>query len=333
MRVPLKHLANFLRQFATLMESGIPVLRGLETMRRNARSFTLRHAVTRIRRRIEEGEHLHEAVEHEGKTFPALVIRMIDIGETSGTLDDVLASLADYYEWQLRLRRRVIASFILPGIQFVVAIAVVTLVIYLTTMFSGGTGAGEKARLFLFSWVLIVVVVFGLYFFMTRIIATKKFFDYVILNLPIFGMIARRLCIARLSFAMNLMIRAAIPFPEMLVKAAEATGNQAFVSRFSRAAEGIESGTALTEVLRGTRLLDRHFLEVVEVGEESGKLDDALARLAIQRGEDAQRAVQYLATALAWLVYIMVACIIIYYIFKIFLTLYLGTYQQLLQDV
>jgi len=330
MRIGLKPLSVFLRQFATLMDSGIPVVQSLETLERTAQSIILRRAVGRVRTRIQEGEHLHKAIEEEENAFPVLVVRMMEVGEASGTLEQVLSSLADYYEWQLMLRRRVMVSFILPVIEFVVAILVVTLVIYLTTMLTGGLDAVEKARSFLLFWVFLIVGIFVFYFFMTRVVATKKFFDHVILHIPIFGRIARRLCIARLTFAMQMMVRAAIPFPEMFLKAAQATGNQAFVSRFRRAAAAVSEGVTLTEALSQTRLLDRGFLEVVEVAEESGKLEESLERLASQRGQDAQRAVQYLATAVAWLVYIMVSLIIIYYIFTLALKFWFGPMQDLM---
>ena len=322
MRIGLGALSNFFRQFSTLSASGIPMIQSLTTLERTSSSRVLRRAIVRVRTDIQAGAHLAEAFENQGNAFPVIARRMVDVGERTGSLDRAFAGLARYYEWRRRMGRRVIAGSILPAIQLILAVHVIALALFLINYFAEGAPSQQAwpiARNFLLKCYLTVLGIFVFYFVMTRIVAGKKFFDYILLSIPVFGGIAKRVYVARLTFAMELMVKAALALPEMLVKAGEATGNAVFAKRFSRAAREISEGRTLAEALSRTNLLDRTFLEIVQVAEESGQMDESLARLANQRSEDAERAISYLATALAWLVYIVVAAFIIYFIFKFFM--------------
>jgi len=335
-RIGLGALSNFFRQFSTLSASGIAVIQSLTTLERTSSGGTLRRAIGRMKADILAGAHLADAFENQGNSFPVLARRMVDVGERTGSLDRVFTSLAQYYEWRKRMRRRLIVSMILPAVYLIIGIHVVAVVRFVVTLFAQNSDWAQawiSARNYLLFWYLLVIGLIVLYFVMTRIVAGKKFFDYVLLSTPLFGRIARRLCVARLTFAMELMVKAGLPFPEILVKSGEATGNAVFVKEFSGAAREVSEGVTLREALSKTGLVDLTFLEVVEVAEESGELDESLGRLARQRSEDAERAISYLATALAWLVYLVVAAIIIYYIFKFFMTYYVGQLNNALDAI
>ena len=238
MRIGLGALSTFFRQFSTLSASGIPVIQSLTTLERTSSSGRLRRVIARMKTDILAGAHLVDAFENQGNSFPVLARRMVDVGERTGSLDRVFASLAEYYEWRKRMRRRLIASMVLPAAYLVIAIHVVAVVRFVVTLFAESSSweqAWVSARNYLFFWYLLVIGLIVLYFVMTRIVAGKKFFDYILLSTPIFGMIAKRLYVARLTFAMELMVKAGLPFPEMLVKSAEATGNAVFIRKFSMA--------------------------------------------------------------------------------------------------
>ena len=140
----------------------------------------------------------------------------------------------------------------------------------------------------------------------------------VLLRLPVVGNVTRSLALARFSLVLQLLMESATPIGRALERAAEATNNAAFAARGKRMADAVEGGANLTEALERTGLFPREYVEVVRIAEESGKMSERFGWLAAHNADRAEAALQALGTALAWLVWAVVAAFIISFIFRIF---------------
>ncbi len=324
-RIGFKQLSLFLHQMGTLLDAGVPVKRTFTTLEDTTQPARLREAVGRIRAQVEAGNHLAEAFELEKDLFPPLVRSMVDVGERTGNLSAMVQDLSEYYEWRSRLFRTTITALIWPATMFVGALVVLAGLVYifegllnieltwakrlLKLVIGGGTG----------------LIVLGLV--ARRFLVGRKVTDLILIEFPVFGKLLRKFVIARFTWALSLMTRAAVSLPEAITRSAEATNNQVFCERVLPAADEVAEGTSLTESLGATGFFDRQFLSIIKVGEDSGNLDETLKRLSLNHLEDAQFAGELLAKFLGWGIYAAVAGFLIYLIFTVFSRVYLGAMQ------
>jgi general secretion pathway protein F len=313
---------------ATLLEAGVPVKRAFATLEGTARPARLRAAVGRIGAQLEAGNHLAEAFELEKGLFPPLVRRMVDVGERTGTLGAMAQDLAEYYEWRSRLLRRTITALIWPGIMFVGALLVLGFLVYVFESLLGMELTWAKRLLKIVIGGTAGLIILG---FLGRcFLVGRKVTDFILIEFPGLGKLVRKFVVARFTWALHLMTRAAVSLPEAISRSAEATNNRAFCDRVLPAAEEVAQGTTLTESLAATGFFDPQFLNIIEVGEGSGNLDETLSRLSLSYSEDAQFAGELLAKILGWVIYAAVALFLIYLIFIVFTRVYLGAFQGLL---
>lgn len=327
-RIGFRKLSLFLHQMATLLEAGVPVKRAFATLEGTTKSARLRAAVGRIRNQVEAGNHLAEAFELEKGLFPPLVTKMVDVGERTGSLGAMAQDLSEYYEWRSRLFRRTITALIWPGIMFVAALVVLGFLVYVFEELLGMELTWAKRLLKLVVGGTLSLIVVG--FLARRFLVGRKVTDLVLIEFPGLGKLVRKFVVARFTWALHLMTRAAVSLPEAISRSAEATNNRAFCDRVLPAADEVAQGTTLTESLAATDFFDLQFLNIIEVGEGSGSLEENLSRLSQSYSEDAQFAAELLAKILGWAIYGAVACFLIYLIFMVFKKVYLGPLQGVL---
>jgi len=319
-----RQLALLCQKMATMLDAGLPIRRMLEALRDGMRAPGLHRAMSDVLREVEGGRSLAEAFRGTGR-FPALFVNLIEVGEESGGLDRIAHELASYYEQQQRLRREFLARIILPAIEYAAAVAIISVAFYIIHTLSGeathlwrnlAIGYGIPAALMV------------LYALRPRLVASSRIFQEVLLRVPVVGKTASSLFLARFSLVMHLMCGAGAPIKKALEYSLHATNSAAFAARFAGIAAAIEGGANLTEPLRQTGLFPFEFMEVLSVAEESGALAERFEWLADHYIEEFHRGMRALATVLAVLVWMIVAGIIIFFIFKIF-TGYIGRLQGL----
>ncbi|MHC4788440.1 MAG: type II secretion system F family protein, partial [Planctomycetota bacterium] len=247
--------------------------------------------------------------------FPPFFLHLIDAGEQSGSLDRTLDELGRFYEFQRRLKLTFISQAVMPALQYVAAVAIVALATHIISILGEAPSGG--GRVLLFGYGIPVVLVLAYYALLRPIGATRVVHE-LLLAVPVLGGVFRSLALARFSLVMYLMWEAGVPVREALQRSLEGTGNAAFAARAPRAVKAVEEGT-VTEALKDTGLFPVEYLNIVAIGEESGKLSERLQWLASHHAEQAERALRALVVLAARLIYVLVACIIIYFIVTFFM--------------
>lgn len=312
----LKRLAQFCNQIGTMLRSGIPLARGLEVLKKRGISRDMRPIVSEISRDISAGLSFSQALERHPNTFPPLVRSLVKVGEESGNLDAVLDRLGGYFEFRRQLRNNFLTKLLYPGIQLFLAIIVLSIVSFVFTMLADDGRSAEVAFLkTFFTGFGIVGGLVVLYFIVTRVLTQVRSVQEVMLRLPIIGSVRKNMALALFSWTMEMMTKAGANASDSLRRAFESTDNGAFSARIPKALETLEGGGTMSESINSAGLFPEEFMESIEVGEMSGAVDESYERLAKLHFERGETALTRSATAFAWIIWIAVAGVIIYFIF------------------
>jgi len=332
-RLSMKMLSVFSRQMGVMLEAGLPIRRALATVERGARPGQ-KQLYQRLGNRLENGQTFSEAMERENRAFPELYLRLARVGETVGGLDRVMKRLADYYEFVRKLWVQLLLKLIWPAIEYWGLVFVIAILVYVRAYFQQTMGPGlqatgpqgdplSSALTVLYIGIAVFCAPIGLYFLATRVFGGSRAVHEFAIHVPLLGPIIRTVAIARFSWAMELMTTAGVRILDAIQWSLEATTNKAYSSRAPGIIQRVEAGTRLHEALRATGLFPDDYTEMVAVSEESGSMPDIFARLARHYFEKMDAALKALATAAFWLIWILVASVIVYVIIRVALA-YVG---------
>jgi type IV pilus assembly protein PilC len=309
-RFAKKRLIWLCHSMATMLDAGLPINRVLEVLQRQA-SGRMAAALGGVAGRIEAGQSLTEGMRAE-RGFPDLLVDMVEVGEASGTLDCTLAEAGRYYEFVRGLVRRLLSRIAWPVAQYILAVAVVG--VAFTILAGLGQPMGNPALVLALGYGLPAVGLLG-YFFLLRPLGRQRIFHEALLRMPLVRSASRSLALARFSLLMHLMSEAGVPVLEALPRALRGTGNGAYAARAGKVTAALKQGSTLTEALGQTQLFPEDYLAMVVVAEESGKLTERFDGLARQYAERAEAALSGLTHVLSALIWILVAVVIVGFIF------------------
>lgn len=295
-RVKLKDVAVFSRQFATMINAGLSLLRSLSILVEQTQNQELARVIGVVRQDVEKGSSLSAALAKHPKAFNRLYISMIRAGEVAGTLDETLMRLASTIESQVELRRRVKSAMTYPAVVAVLVILILTaMILFIVPMFEdmyaslGGTlplptrillGVSGLVRKF---WFLVVGFEAGAIFGFKRWINSEKGrgqWDALKLRMPVFGGLVHKSAIARFSRTLGSLIQSGVPILESLEIVADTAGNEV-MGRAVRDAQGaVKQGESLGGPLGRHSVFPAMVVQMIVVGEETGALDDMLERIA-----------------------------------------------------
>jgi len=306
-------LVVFSRQLATLIESGIPIVRSLRLLQEQTGDRRLRELLADVVRDVEQGSLVSEAILRTGDAFPPFYGRLIQIGERTGNLEVVLRQLALYMEKEEALIRQIRGAMAYPG--FVLAMAVGVVVILLTVALPPLTDMflDFDARLPLPTRILValsgflstykfhllggLLVLVGAAFRFSRSQSGRLLIDQTLLKVPIIGGLVVRSALSRICRAMSALLRAGVPMPEIMSLTIRIQGNQVIASALAGVRDELLQGQGLADPLAQQGLFPNLLIQMVRVGEETGSLDDTLETLANFYEEEVDRNVSTLARA------------------------------------
>jgi type IV pilus assembly protein PilC len=294
--VSTKEMAVFTRQFATMIDAGLPLVQCLDTISKQAENKYLKEVLTHVMQDVESGSTLADAMSKHRKVFSNLYTNMVEAGETGGALDDILERLAVHIEKADALRRKVKGAMTYPLVVLGVALgaAVFMLVFIIPTfarMFSDfGASLPLPTRIVLavsyvlrtFWWALggaivgTVIVVKRFY----RTTAGKFKIDGFLLKSPIFGPLLRKTAVARFTRTLGTLISSGVPILTGLEITAETAGNAVVRKAVLTTKAGIKEGDTIAKPLRTTGVFPPMVVQMVAVGEETGSLDEMLSKIA-----------------------------------------------------
>jgi type II secretory pathway component PulF len=331
-RLPLSALIELCRVLRHYLGAGLALPDVFRQQEKRGPS-AVRAAAGRIAGSLETGDALEQALKKEAKLFPPLFLSLASVGERTGMLPEVFSELEKYYLRQKKLRQTFIALSAWPIIQFVLAVLIVALVLFVLGQIGTGpdgkpafdplglglTG-GSGALIFMGAVFGSVGAVLLLYFVLGRVLGGRARVDRFLLGVPALGPCLEALALARFCLALRLTTESGMSIVKALRLSLRATGNSAFVAEIPTVEEAIERGEDLTLALAGTRLLPDDFERMIGVAEESGQLAEVLRHQGDHYHEEASRRLTVLTAVAGWGVWGLTAVFIIALIFAFYLS-------------
>lgn len=348
-QISTRSLERTCRNLSTLLFSGVPILKALGVAGRRTHDSRCERALAAVAEDVMRGEEISTGMASLGGRFPELMIEMVRLSENSGALPEVLVHLADHYENTIRLRRNFIISITWPVIQLLAAILVIALLLFILGIVSdpSGLGPGKEDPMDLFGvgtglqgallWLTLslgsLAALVGGFLLAKKSLAGQQMFEPFLLRLPVIGGCLQSFAVARFSWAYYLTQQTGMPIHRSLATSLRATGNGAFVGATRGICEDVEEGEELSTALARPGLFPEEFIEMVAVAETSGTVPEQLHRLSPQFEDKARRALAMLTAVMGWLIWMMIAGVIIFAIFRIIMATYIGPLYDALDDV
>jgi type IV pilus assembly protein PilC len=314
-KVKPAHIATFTRQLATMTRAGVPLVQAFEIVAEGEENSTMKELIEKIHGDVSSGTSFAAALRAHPKYFDDLYCSLIDAGEQSGTLETMLARVANYKEKTEALKRKIKKAMTYPSAVIAVAI-VVTGVLLIKVVpvfaetyesFGGALPAFTQLILsiseFAQKWWLVIIgagVAVGFAFTQARRRSPKfsALVDKIALKLPIVGNIFHDAVIARFSRTLSTTFAAGVPLIEALESVAGASGNAVYRKAIFQVRDDVATGITLNTSMRNTGVFPVMLLQLTAIGEESGSLDEMLGRAADHYEEAVDNAVDNLTTLL-----------------------------------
>jgi type IV pilus assembly protein PilC len=295
-RIKLKQIAVFCRQFATMVNSGLPILRALSILTDQTESKELAKVLFAVRAAVENGSSLSAAMAEHPKAFNALFISMVKAGETGGVLDEVLLSLADQIEREVELRRQIKSAMTYP----IVVVALVTLILAAMLLFVvpqfetiysslGGTlplptrmllSVSRAVRTYWYIVLLGAVVASFLFRRYKKTEAGRARVDAVKIRIPIFGPLFHKVALARFASTLGMLLRSGVPILQALDNVNETVNNRVIGDAVDDVKTSVREGESIAKPLGRHKAFPPMVVQMMAVGEETGAVDTMLDKVA-----------------------------------------------------
>lgn len=313
-KVKLKDLAVMSRQMATMITSGLSLLRTLTIITEQTVNKELKRILTSITREVESGSSLSDAVARHSRVFPPIMISLIRAGETGGFLDEALLSVAKNFEAEVKLRGTIKSAMTYPVIVFIMAIlAVVAMLVFIVPIFKQMfEGFGSELPLptqilvwlssimwWLLPLLLVVLIVFAVWWSRNKNTErVRRVVDPFKLKLPVFGSLFKKIAIARFSRNFSAMMAAGVPILQVLHIVGETSGNWVIEDALRKVAESVRQGRTVAEPLGQEKVFPAMVTQMISVGEDAGALEQMLAKIADFYDEEVQSATEQLTASI-----------------------------------
>lgn len=309
-KIKIKDISLFCKQMSVMIDAGIPLNNAVDILEQQATSKILRATLKRISRELKEGSLLSTAMRNQDDLFPELLVSMIEAGEKTGKLDEVLEKMSIHYTKEVKINSQIKGAMIYPAVLLVMIIAAI--VVLLTVVVpnfkdifeSSGSELPLPTRMVLGAsnfmqqyWYIMLAIVGGGTFAFLRYRKTEAGryqLDLLKLTLPIIKGPMQKIVTARFSSTLATLTSAGIPLVDALEAAASTTNNVVVVDRIGNVSDGIQQGLRLTEMIEQTQIFPLMMLSMVKIGEESGSLETMLHKTSDYYEEELEAAIKQL---------------------------------------
>src|SRR5712671_397936 len=295
-KVALADQVVFTRQLATMIDAGLAMVQSLQALAEQTTNKVMRDIIRDVCTRVEGGDSFSQALIKHPKCFNKLYVSMVDAGEKGGLLAEVLARLATYLENTARLRKKVKSAMMYPTAVTVIAIGITIFLLVKVVPVFGEIYSGFGAKLpgptqFLISlsnilkgYILYILpgmaaMVYG-WFYYIKTKPGREFWDRTRIKLPIFGIIAHKICLARFTRTLASLIRSGVPILEVLNIVANTVGNVVMEKAIRQGASDIERGESISTALGKHPVFPSMIIRMITAGEQTGKIEGMLERIS-----------------------------------------------------
>jgi type IV pilus assembly protein PilC len=295
-KVKLKELSVFARQFATMVNSGLPILRALAILADQASNAELARVLGVVRTDVEQGASLSGAMVKHPKVFNDLFVAMVKSGETGGSLDMVLLRLADMIEAEVRLRGKIKSAMTYPiAVVALVVLIMSAMLLFVVPQFQaifaslGGTLPLPTRILLLMSdvfkkfWYILLAGTFAFRFFFKRWKQTppgRAMVDRMKLRVPIFGVLFQKVALSRFASTFSMLLRSGVPILQALEIVSETVNNRVVATALEDVEASVSEGESMSKPLATHAVFPPMVVQMLAVGEETGQVDVMLEKVA-----------------------------------------------------
>jgi type IV pilus assembly protein PilC len=298
-KVKLNHLSVFCRQFSTMVDAGVSLVRCLDVLGHQTQDPRLKKILVDIGERVEGGESLSRAMQRHPRTFSNLFIGMIRAGEVGGVLEETLQRLSHFLEKDVELRRKVKAALTYPVLVLIMSIGITGFLVYwfvpqwVDILVDLGLKKDDLpaptqfliavSDVVRYNWWIVILAVIGIviaYKLFTSTRFGRRVADRVKLKIPVFGKLHHKICMARFSRTMGTLLTSGVPILQAMETVAGTVGNTIMADAVLEARARIREGDRIGDPLEESRLFPPMVVHMIGVGEESGSLDFMLQKIA-----------------------------------------------------
>jgi len=324
--VKLKDFVIYLRQFSTLLMAGVTVVEATKILATQSQSKALKKALFQVEEELRSGKPLSEAAQKHSKIFPPMFIHLIQAGEVSGNLEEVLDRLAVYFEKQHRSIQKVKSALIYPIVILIVAMGAVTFLLTsvvptFAAMFAGFGAELPKITQFVLGvsewmqnywWFLLVlpILLVGAYIAINKNKETRYYLHYVTLKLPIFGSLLQKAAIARMTRTLSSLFKSSVPILQALSIVEKVSGNEVIAKVLGESRTSLERGQPLSEPMKNHWIFPPIVTQMIIIGEKSGSLDMMLAKVADFYDDEVETATDALKSLIEPLMIVFLAAVV-----------------------
>ncbi len=307
-KVGINELVVFTRQFAVMVDAGLPLVQCLSILSEQQENITFKNTLRAVRSDVESGLTFADSLGKHPKVFDDLFVNLVAAGEVGGILDTILNRLAIQLEKQEKLRKQLKGAMVYPATVSVIAIACIVLLLVkvipvFEQMFAdfGGTLPGPTQMVIsLSNWLQsyihfmlggVTAVVVSYQQARSRSLAFRYNTDKIMLNLPVFGNIIKKVAVARFTRTLGTMISSGVPILDGLDIVAKTAGNMIIEEELQFTRQSISEGKTIAEPLQGSKIFPGMMVQMVQVGEETGSMEAMLTKIADFYDEEVDAAV------------------------------------------
>jgi type IV pilus assembly protein PilC len=323
-----KVLMIFTRQLATLIDAGLPLLRGLNVLAKQEKDSVLKNAINKLADSVQGGSTFSEGLAQHPRLFNDLYVNMVRAGELGGVLEVVLTRLAEFQEKAQKIKNKVVAAMVYPIIVLVLAMAIMTfLMIFIVPKFEAifhdmlGDKPLPAITLFVISisnfmqdhWAILlgaVVGVIAIYKLSARTRAGRAVIDRIKLRAPLFGDLIRKTSISRFSRTLGTLVTSGVPILQALTITRETAGNVMIARAISQVHDSVKEGESIVQPLEASGAFPPMVISMIDVGEETGQLPEMLLKIAEVYDDEVDNSVAALTSLLEPIMIVLLALIV-----------------------
>ena len=338
-KVKPKVLTTFTRQLATLVDAGLPLLRGLRVLERQERSPVLKGIINDLAIAIEGGSTFSEGLAQHPKVFSRLYVNMVKAGELGGVLEVVLNRLSEFMEKAQKIKGKVVAAMFYPCAVMFVAVAILTiLMVFVIPKFEQifkemleGQGlpaftdfvlsvSRMVANHFVVTLISLVVVFIAFRLFV-RTRFGRKLFDKLKLNFPVLGPVISKVAISRFTRTLGTLVSSGVPILQALTIVKETSGNVIVGEAVGAVHESVKEGETITAPLEASNVFPPMVVSMVDVGEQTGALPEMLMKIADNYDDEVDNAVSAMTSLIEPIMIVFLAVVVGSIVIALFLPL------------
>jgi len=334
-----KTLMIFTRQLATLIDAGLPLLRGLTVLSKQEPDLVLRRVILSLAESVQSGSTFSESLNSHPKIFNKLYVNMVKAGELGGVLELVLLRLAEFQEKAQKIKNKVVAAMFYPIIVLIIAIAIMGFLLVfivpkfeaifddmlggrplpaLTNFVIAASNLVKDNVLLLIGGVIVLIVGYKL---LQKTKKGEEMFDQVRLKAPLFGDLTRKSAISRFSRTLGTLVTSGVPILQALNITRETAGNVIIADAITKVHDAVKEGESIVHPLEASGVFPPMVISMIDVGEETGQLPEMLLKVAEVYDDEVDNAVAGLTSLLEPIMIVFLAVVVGTIVVALFLPL------------